>query len=374
MLVMMRRLIVQAATRSLARAFTVCSFSSLLLASACAHAGNRASTAPTRPFVNEDAGFSFDLPLSHDFAPGSGNDNVVVRSASGVRVRLFPEHFASSPSEAACWERLLVRHVSPNVADRPSTARELARVARRDGLDTGDGRLLFLQALPRNNECIVLVVEGTPEAARATAQVSLPSLRVFEPSENQRQQLLVDAALQLQQMDEADAALDRFATLFETADAPPRALALAGAVAFQVGGERLSQAIAWLERSVLLPPEQAFPDTYRPAAVALYAETLMNLGLAYAQVERHSDAVLRLAEAVVRLPNEPILTYNFACVLALAGHSDDAWHQLNDAVAIDPTLAAYALTDPDLISLHASTEWTELEEKARAASPEKRKL
>src|SRR5690606_17903141 len=151
-----------------------------------------------------DAGFSFELPLSLDFSPGSGSDNVVVRSAAGVRVRLFPEHFVAPPSQTQCWERLLVRHVSPTVAKRPSTPKELERVATWDGIDMGDGRLLFLQTRARDNECVVLVVEGTPEAARKTAHVSLPSLSVFAPSLSQRQQLLVDAALQLQQMNESE--------------------------------------------------------------------------------------------------------------------------------------------------------------------------
>lgn len=364
----MRRSIVRAAARSLASASCFAWTSCLLFALGCAHAPAK-TTVPSRTFVNEDAGFSFELPLSLDFSPGSGSDNVVVRSAAGVRVRLFPEHFAAPPNEMQCWDRLLVRHVSPNIAERPSTPQELARVATGAGIDTGDGRLLFLQTRPRGNECVVLVVEGTPKAAATTAHVSLPSLAVFAPSESQRQQLLVDAALQLQQMDEPEAALDRFATLFETSDAPPRAWALAGAVAFQVGGNRLPQAIVWLERAVSLPPEQAFSDTYRPAAIALYAETLMYLGLAYAQVQRYSDAVSRLAEAVVRVPNEPILTYNFACVLALAGQSEDAWLQLWDAVALDLALATYALTDPDLTSLHESLQWGELVAKANGGTP-----
>lgn len=361
MLVRMRRLIARASARSpvLQAGFVLLA---VLVAGGCAHAPTAAdaSRTPTRLHVNEEAGFSFALPTTQDFSPGSGRDNVVVSSSAGVRVRLFPEHFVRPPDALACWERVLVRHIPAKAAQRPSTPEGLEQVATGEGLDTGDGRRLFLQVRPRATECVVLVVEGKPEAAAVTAEVAVGSLKVFEPSAQVRRQLLVDAALQLQQMNETEAALDRFATLFDTGDVSPRALALAGAVAFQVGGKRLPLAIAWLERSVSLPPDMAFPNTFPPEAIALYAESLMHLGLAYAQNGQYPEAVARLAEAAVRLPNEPIITYNFACGLALAGQTDDALMQLAAAVRLDPALGTHALTDPDLTSLHATPEWKDI--------------
>lgn len=365
MLAQMRHLIVAASTRLPVRFRSKLSpmvaLAGVLFAAGCAHVPTAGRPqGPTRPIVNEDAGFAFELPTSLAFGPGSGRDNVVVRSQAGVRVRLFPEHFVQPPNETACWERLLVRHIPPQVAQRPTTPAGLTEVATTTGLETGDGRLLFLQVAPRGFECVVLVVEGTPGPTQETAAVALPTLRVFDPSAEVRKQLLVDAALQLQQMDETAAALDRFAVLFSAGEVSPRALALAGAVAFQEGGARLTQAIEWLERAVRVPPDVAFPDTFPSEANALFSETLMHLGLAYAQSGRFEEAVARLAEAAVRVPDDPIITYNFACGLALAGQSRDALLQLGDAFRLDPKLAAHARTDPDLVSLHGLPEWAAL--------------
>lgn len=366
MLAMMRILFAGAKARPLAQPRRllppIIAVAMTLGAAGCAHVGasSSAPSSPTRPILNEEAGFAFDLPTSVAFGPGTGRDNVVVRSQAGVRVRLFPEHFVQAPDAAACWERLLVRHIPADVAQRPASPAGLTEVATTEGLVTGDGRRLFLQVAPRGLECMVLAVEGTPEPTAATAAVALPTFRVFEPSPEFRKQLLLDAALQLQQMDETGAALDRFGALFDTGEVSARALALAGAVAFQEGGARLNQAIQWLERAVRLPPQVAFPDTFPSEANALFAESLMHLGLAYAQTGRFEQAIDRLAEAAVRLPGDAIVTYNFACGLALAGQTSDALLQLRDAFRLDPKLAAHARTDPDLISLHALPEWVAL--------------
>ena len=166
--------------------------------------------------------------------------------------------------------------------------------------------------------------------------------------------------MQLRSRNEPAAALERFETLFSMGTPTPRALALAGAVAFQVGGDRLPLAILFLEQAVSLPPDIAFPDAFPPEATALYAESLMHLGLAYAQSGRFPEAIARLAEAAVRLPSDPVITYNFACGLALAGRVDDAFVQLREAFALDPSLATHARTDSDLNALHGSPEWKQV--------------
>lgn len=330
-----------------------------LCLAACAHAPvpKPESDTAVRSFVDEDAGYAFDLPMSQAFAQGTGQDNIVARSLQGVRVRLFPEHFVKAPTQSDCWDRLLERHIPSDAPNRPRTPEALAEMGAKEGLRTADGRAIFLTTSPRSRECVVLAIEGVPLYAEQAARVGFPSFRVFEPSPAVRRQLLLDAAMQLHAMNEPRAALDRFATLFEMGDVPPRALALAGAMAFQLDGDRLPLAIRWLERAVHLPPEQAFPDVYPQQAKALYAESLMHLGLAYAKVNRFEEAVARLAEAVVRVPDEPILTYNFACGLALVGQHEDALAQLAEAIRLQPDLAEYARTDPDFAALRDNASW-----------------
>lgn len=342
----------------------------LLLSTACAHSAPapEAARVAVRELADDALGFAVDLPAEQRFEPGRGQSNVVARSPDGISLRVFPEHFAGPPNEAACWERLLADHLPPELPGRPATASELPALATR-GFDIPGARKVFFAARVRDNSCLLLVVDGPAQVAALTASTALPSFRVFAPSEEARRALLLDASMQLLKQGNVAAATARLEELVTLAPNDRRTrLQLARLLMDEGSPPSLEAAAKHLEKVVDTTPDVAFPRMPPETSTYLYAQALMNLGLAHLQLGRHAQAVTALAEAAARVPDDALILYNFACALSLSGEADDALVWLSDALALDPALGEHARTDKDLVSLHARAEWAPLLARAAEAA------
>lgn len=336
----------------------------LLLVAGCVHAPSAPEPASSRVAVrelaDENLGYSVELPEELAFMPGNGHSNVFAHSRAGVTIRVFPEHFAAPPVESACWERLFTAHLPEDLPGRPATAAELPAAAER-GFSISGNRKVFFAARPRDASCLLLVIDGPDGTASATASVALPSFRVFAPSEEIRRALLLDASIQLAKRGETEAAAARRDELVKSAPEDRRVrLQLARILAEKGDPASLEAAVGQLEHVVDVTPDVAFPQMRPDASNGLFAQSLMTLGLALLQLGRPAQAVPRLAEAAVRMPDDPLVLYNFACALSLTGDSDGAIAWLGDALSIDPALGEHARTDTDLDPLHARPEWARL--------------
>lgn len=315
-------------------------------------------------------GYRLVVPPEDGFLAGSPRDPAVVRAGDGTLVRVFPEHFAEPPSMEACWERLVAR-LPDDLPDAPRDAGELA--ARADeGFTRPSGSRLFFKPYPRDTACLILVIEGpsdSPVLAR-TAELGMASFRAVELDSPSRVAFGLDAGMQLLEMNENAGALARFEEVLPLAPDNLRANLGAGLAAFFTGGDAVARSIEYLERAFALR-EDASREGGRESLLfdqRFMRDALMHLGLAYATVKDYERAKVRLSELVTRFPEDPVGLYNLACVLALTGEKDEAFHYLNASLRREPSLAEHALTDDDLLGLHARPEWQHIIETASGSS------
>jgi tetratricopeptide (TPR) repeat protein len=300
-----------------------------------------AGVAPARAAFEDAAlGYRFSLPDS-SFQPTDEGGWVVASGDLGVRV--FPVFTAGPADPSACRQRIVEEELLPADVNRPLTsADELASLAV-DGWPHG-GRRLFLQVYPREEGCLVAVVDGR-EGARTTtaAAVVLGSFVVGEPDIHVRPLLKVQAGWELMRARQGQAALERFEAALVLAPGLSRARLGAGLAAASLGREGAARAVRHLGQ--VLADGGANPD---PEA---HRDTLMYLGLAHAWLGQLAEAKERLSEAAVRFPGDATVNYNLGCVEALGGDAEEAMYQLRMAFAADPGLVGHARDDEDLISL-----------------------
>lgn len=76
--------------------------------------------------------------------------------------------------------------------------------------------------------------------------------------------------------------------------------------------------------------------------------------------KRYPQALRLFAQMLQETPDDPVLLYDYACVLALTGSPKAAIRHLKRAFELDRTLAAFAKDDPDLNSLRNDPEFQQL--------------
>jgi len=110
--------------------------------------------------------------------------------------------------------------------------------------------------------------------------------------------------------------------------------------------DRCEEATEAAARAVELAPESA--DAWN------------RLGLAHHLCGRYDEAVAAWAQTLSREPDHLEAVYNTACALSLGGKSDEALQYLKKALSMDPSLAAHARADPDLLPLAELPRFAEL--------------
>ncbi|GIV05227.1 MAG: hypothetical protein KatS3mg016_0802 [Fimbriimonadales bacterium] len=76
--------------------------------------------------------------------------------------------------------------------------------------------------------------------------------------------------------------------------------------------------------------------------------------------KRYLQALRLFAQMLQETPDDPVLLYDYACVLALTGSPKAAIRHLKRALELDRTLAAFAKDDPDLSALRNDPEFQQL--------------
>lgn len=334
-----------------------------LAAAGCATTGAARSPAGRQAVDDPMLGWSVELPSAGRFAPGL-REGEVARSPSGVSVQVRAEHFAADVGEDACWERLAKRLKAASPPENiPPAARDAAslRAAARTGLEA-DGRRRHLSVHPRGRTCLVLEVDGptvAPELAE-TAAMAAETFQPRAPAAEAGPRLAAEAGMQLFDLGEHVAAAERFEEALVADPIDPQLHLAAGVAAYFAGPSEARRAVDHLERALSLRGEAE----RRGSGIEenRLRNALMYLGLARASLREFGPAVERLAELVVRFPDDAVGRYNFACVLALSGDADNALVHLGEAVRREPGLARHARDDEDLLSLHARPEWSAIVE------------
>lgn len=347
---------------------------------ACAHAPSVPAPGPAahgaevrRVYDDASLGYELELPNDRRFRPGGG-DAVAAVGDDGTVVRVFPLFVAGPVDAAACWSRLADRGLLPaGLTAAPADGPDLSRRGP-EGLDRDHGRRAYLQVYPRKEDCLVLAVEApaATEAERAAlasaARMAAGSFHPREPAPALRPLLAFEAGFQLIDGDEPVAALAKFEEALRLDPQLDKAHLGAGLAAFFAGKGYEKTAVAHLEKAVArradsdTPEGNAFEDRQ-------YREALMDLGLSYAALKDYASARQKLLEASSRFPDDAVVAYNFACVLAQSGEADEALYQLGGALGRDPSLAAHARDDEDLASLHDRPQFQRLMAQAPPGAP-----
>ncbi len=84
------------------------------------------------------------------------------------------------------------------------------------------------------------------------------------------------------------------------------------------------------------------------------------LAWCYKRTGRLDLAIESLEQTLIVEPDEPLLRYNLACYLSLAGQKRRALRQLSQALAIDPTYRKLAENESDFDPLRADPEFKSL--------------
>ncbi len=322
---------------------------------ACAAA--RSSPTPAAPSASvpssavfEDTGLGFRFALPDKGFHATDEEGWLVASGD-VGVRVFPV-FTPGPADlAGCHRRVLELDLMPGDLDRPVASPADVATAATEGLAHG-GRRLFARAFPREDACLVAVVDGRDDAATASAAgVVLGTFAPLAPDVHVRPLLKMQAGWELLRTRHGAEALERFEACLALAPGLSRARLGAGLAAAMLGRDGAAKAVEHLGRALADGGEMQ-PEAHRDA--------LMYLGLAYAWLGRLAPARGQLAEAAVRYPGDPTVTYNLACVEALAGNADEAMFQLRAAFSASPDLVDHARGDEDLVSLRARPDFREL--------------
>ena len=110
--------------------------------------------------------------------------------------------------------------------------------------------------------------------------------------------------------------------------------------------ERYFEALVPLERAAKEAPE----DT----------RVRMSLSWCYKRTGRLDLAIATLREALLVEPTEPVLHYNLACYLSLAGQRRGALRSLGEALALDATFGKLVDDESDFDSLRSDPEFQAL--------------
>ncbi len=76
--------------------------------------------------------------------------------------------------------------------------------------------------------------------------------------------------------------------------------------------------------------------------------------------KRYAQSLRLLQQMLAETPDDAVLNYDYACVLALTGSPRAALRHLKRALELDKTLAGFAKDDPDLASLRNDPEFQRL--------------
>jgi Flp pilus assembly protein TadD len=118
--------------------------------------------------------------------------------------------------------------------------------------------------------------------------------------------------------------------------------------------ERYFEALMPLERAAKTAPENI--------------HIRLALGWCYKRTGRLDLAIDALEQALLARPDEPLLRYNLACYLSLAGQKRRAIRYLSQAMTLDPTYRRLAETESDFDSLRADPRFQSLCSQAESQS------
>jgi tetratricopeptide (TPR) repeat protein len=222
--------------------------------------------------------------------------------------------------------------------------------------------------VPTDDACLVVAVEGaattgTDRARLATlARTVFASFRATAPAPEVRPALNFAAGWQLLGEKAFVASLARFETALALDPTLVRAHLGAGLAAQGAGDGYEDKVIAHYSQALAA---QGVSDE-RPDR-ELSREMLVGVGIALATKKDYAAAERTLAEAATRYPEDGVVHYNFACVLALRGDPDTALTELAEAFARQPSLAEHARSDDDLLTLRERPAFRRLVRDADAA-------
>jgi tetratricopeptide (TPR) repeat protein len=104
--------------------------------------------------------------------------------------------------------------------------------------------------------------------------------------------------------------------------------------------------------------EAALPLFRRAAeAVPRRIEPWLGIGWCLKRLNRLNEAIDRLREGVQASPRQPVLHYNLACYLSLAGDVQPAIEHLTKAIAIDKRYRDLTQVEPDFDPIRADPQF-----------------
>jgi tetratricopeptide (TPR) repeat protein len=313
-----------------------------------------------KTFHNEDVGYSLQVPAESELA-ASTEPGVLATAPDGTIFHVFFEQVGAMATADGCWSTLFSR-VGHDMVKHPQTLEDFRKEAQR-GIDRGEGenaRRIFLAVYPRADSCLVLAAEGRPDSPTLaqSAPMAMATFKVGQPSPAFRADENIESGRQLMEGKKFEEALHHFEAVLKEDPNDLRAQFGAGLAAYFAGPALAPKAVEYLSKAVASHYEQG--EAAEPLHPDQYRDALMYLGLAYASTKQFTQASTTLAELVDRYPDDAIGRYNFACVLALAGDTDEALEQLRGALQRDPELIGHARDDTDLVSLHPLPAWKAL--------------
>jgi len=111
-------------------------------------------------------------------------------------------------------------------------------------------------------------------------------------------------------------------------------------------------------------PRPGSPPLWRVIVGNGFSHPLVHLSEYYREngdLMRASEVIGRMARRAISLDDGPVwqgtVRYNLACHYALLGEKTRAIHELRGALALNPALAEWSRSDPDLESLHGEEDY-----------------
>ncbi|MFM2152950.1 MAG: hypothetical protein RL199_1385, partial [Pseudomonadota bacterium] len=206
-----------------------------------------AAPAAARPSYDDAAlGYRFSVPDS-GFRT-SGDAGWVVASGD-LGVRVFPVFLPQQADATSCLQHVVETDLLPvDLAHPVSSAAELSNAAV-EGLAHGERRL-YLRAFPREDTCLVAVVDGREGARTATAAaVVLGTFVVGQPDVHVRPLLKGQAGWALLRARRGAEALERFEAALAISPELTRERLGAGFAAAMLGRDGAAKAVEHLERA-----------------------------------------------------------------------------------------------------------------------------
>lgn len=328
----------------------------LLALAACAHAPPAPEASAARVIEDAALGFRLTLPPSQRWTVDAAG---AMASDAGVQARVGLELLGAPGEASACLEA-----ARPALAAKVdvSTGRPHAEVSHRAKSPAGAPLATHWAFWPRGADCLVLEVDGPPDAADAAYDWIAGSFSVQPLAPPAQRRADLEGAVSLLGHGKYSPALDRFELLAR--ETPGAALPEYGALmsGYALGEPAYRRALPHGEAALGIQGDAALTAEQRRRALETVALIELTLGEA-------DKATSPLAELVVREPGYAPGHYNYACALALRGDPDAAFGQLAEALALEPRLAEHARTDGDLKSLVGARLDAMLDEAARRPPP-----